>query len=69
MNQQQQQQGYDSTAPDGTHGFGGPQVLANGVKRILKHHVLYLLITNMPTNEELRQAEAIIAQSEKYASQ
>lgn len=61
----------------------GPQMIANGVKRILRHvsttlmprpvrvygtlltslqHVLYLLIVNMPTEEEMADASKLMSE-------
>lgn len=70
-------------------GFGGPMLLGEGVKRILKHvstpprcsipnhgkrtdmkmkHVLYLLIVNMPTDEEMAIATRVMEQAQQQAA-
>ncbi|PMD34289.1 hypothetical protein L207DRAFT_468538 [Hyaloscypha variabilis F] len=51
----------------GRVGFGGPQVLADGVKRILRHHVLYLLIVKMPSDAEMDEAKAFMAGQHQQA--
>ncbi|GIJ84641.1 hypothetical protein Asppvi_003490 [Aspergillus pseudoviridinutans] len=43
-------------------GFGGADLIVNGVKRILRHHVLYLLIINMPSEKDMTEATAFMEQ-------
>jgi len=49
-------------------GFGGLDVLGagvNGVKKILGRNVLYLMVVNMPTEEEMVSAAPMTRQTEK----
>ncbi|KAL7274224.1 hypothetical protein RUND412_002880 [Rhizina undulata] len=48
-------------------GFGGTMLLGEGIKRILRHHVLYLLIVNMPTDEEMAEAVRVMDQAQQQA--
>ncbi|KAI9736969.1 MAG: hypothetical protein M1834_000558 [Cirrosporium novae-zelandiae] len=50
-------------------GLGGTMLLGNGIKRILKHHVLYLLIVNMPTEEEMAEATRVMDQAREQQGQ
>ncbi|KAJ5610937.1 hypothetical protein N7510_007656 [Penicillium lagena] len=44
-------------------GFGGVNLIVNGVMRVLRHHVLYLLIINLPTEEEMANAAPFMEQT------
>lgn len=69
-NQYSNPSAYNQGSMQGSIGYGGPkQLLSNGVKRILRHHVLYLLIVNMPTEEEMAEATKFMEHVEKAEKQ
>ncbi|KAM0310988.1 hypothetical protein ACHAO8_007604 [Botrytis cinerea] len=40
--------------------FGGPDIITKGVKKILGNNILYLVVVNMPSDEEIATASAQI---------
>ncbi|KAM0177352.1 hypothetical protein ACHAPC_008830 [Botrytis cinerea] len=44
----------------GLGGFGGPDIITKGVKKILGNNILYLVVVNMPSDEEIATASAQI---------
>ncbi|KAF7945120.1 hypothetical protein EAE96_009899 [Botrytis aclada] len=49
-----------SSLVGGLGGFGGPDIITKGVKKILGNNVLYLVVVNMPSDEEIATASAQI---------
>ena len=46
----------------GIGGFGGPQAILGKARKIVQKNVLYMMIVNMPSEEELAEARVTIAQ-------
>ncbi|KAF7867504.1 uncharacterized protein EAF02_009695 [Botrytis sinoallii] len=64
---EQQQQGSNPRGGNrlggglgGFGGFGGPDIVTKGVKKILGNNILYLVVVNMPSDEEIATASAQI---------
>ncbi|TGO36068.1 hypothetical protein BHYA_0136g00110 [Botrytis hyacinthi] len=45
---------------EGFGGFDGPDIITKGVKKILGNNILYLVVVNMPSDEEIATASAQI---------
>ncbi|TGO22884.1 hypothetical protein BPAE_0151g00120 [Botrytis paeoniae] len=58
--QQENNQRGGNRLGGGLGGFGGPEIITKGVKKILGNNILYLVVVNMPSDEEIATASAQI---------